>query len=215
MKKGRAQGGGPKKRDPSRRKKPPLNRRVEAARVERLVKAEKRRPRPHRAISAKRQWDRYVALRSDGASFCEVFARPIAADGGAPSAWKPVGHVAFGAAADAMSATALHKRLILEHSLRLHPELVRHRAELECGVVVSADAEPSLLEGTELAEPSACGFMGTPDESSGYYVETPSGAAVINGQSEETRKVILGRMGTDSKSATAMQFSESLGLRGH
>ena len=111
-------------------------------------------------LSPKAQWDKYRAMLKEDAPTVAVSARVKGALG---VKWHDVGFVSVRKEADAQAATQFHKRLILEHALRLHPQLVADKEFLECG----HGDPPVSLEKTE-AE-CECGFMGVPDPASGYY----------------------------------------------
>jgi len=210
--KGRAQGGGPAKSKFGHKRKK-LSVRLDHIRVEKEAAKKKRRPRPQRVVSAKRQWDRHKALVGGGQSPWAVFAR---AEGGGE--WLPVGNVSF-AEGDAAQAAATHKRLILEHAVRLYPQLYPQRHSLQAAVEASqgsGGATAAALEPQpQPQQPALCGFVGREDVASGYYCTRPSGVAAHVGDRDLKSKVKLSGIGLDSKSAVAIQFSESLDLRGH
>ena len=130
-------------------------------------------------LSPKAQWDKYRAMLKEDAPTVPVSARVKGALG---VKWHDVGFVSVRKEADAQAATQFHKRLILEHALRLHPQLVADKEFLECG----HGDPPVSLEKTE-AE-CECGFMGVPDPASGYYtagseggkVESAAGSGVVD-----------------------------------
>ena len=232
MKKGRAQGGGPKIATRKTRTKTEGERSVDkrAAQLARRVLTAKRRP----TLAAGRQRDRFVDIVDDGAARFPVFARPAG-----EKEWLPVGHVSIrdGAETTAEQAATLQKRLIFEHAVRLHPPLQLHSDALECGlgaaVAVQAEAtdandaadvdadavvpEPTLLASDAptptsaadiLEAASTCGFLGDPLPAGHYFGDSSPEAL-----QSDTRKVKLTCLGDDAKSAIAVQQTKTLGLR--
>jgi len=195
-------------KDGHKRKK--LNVRLEEIRLSKEA-LRKKRPRPMpRMVSAKRQWDRHKQLVKDGAQPWGVYAR-LATE----QEWLPVGNVTF-SEGDAAAAATLHKRLILEHVVRLHPLLQLRRDELQCGVQAGPDAASDVveLEPTEQTLAAAsCGFVGIEDAASGYYCEVRETAAHVPEARADTKDRLSGTK-LDSKSAVAIQHSETLALRG-
>ena len=114
-------------------------------------------------LSAKRQWDRFREHRDDGISPVAVFARVRDSE-----AWLPVGEVTAKDVPPA-GAVQIQKRLILEHAVRVNPQLQSKARDLECGF--DAAGATVKLERTEPAEAAASGFQGKP-EASGRYGKT-------------------------------------------
>lgn len=115
-------------------------------------------------LSPKKQWDRYKALVKGGATPCGVFARARGDE-----AWVKVGSVAVAPdpRVSLPAGVAVHKRLILEHAVRVAPKLSPKAKELECGFAVG-DAAPKALERPEPAAAADAGFEGLPDPSARY-----------------------------------------------
>jgi hypothetical protein len=206
LKKGRAQGGGPKI---STRKKLFVSR-VKRDNIAHQPQGPKKRMP---SLSAKRQWDRHIVLLEAGVEPWTVCARTEDA-----AEWLEVGFITLDPAAPDVSAAGavqLHKRLILKHASRLHPLTLGDTKRVNLGLRAPSEGEGGASEAevqpfipVPAAPREACGFSGKPDENSGAYFtdSTPipaPGKAVKIGQ--HTKK--------DSKSATAEAFSKMLGLR--
>jgi len=226
MKKGRAQGGGPKIATRKKRTKTEGERAVDkrATELARRVATAKRRP----TLGAGRQRERFVDIVDGGAARFPVFARPSG-----DKDWLPVGHVSIrdGTEMTAEQAANLQKRLIFEHAVRLHPPLQLHSDTLECGLGVAEFAEATeATEAGEAAAPeptllasdaptptsafdilqaaSTCGFLGNPLPAGHYFGDSSPEAL-----QSDTRKVKLTCLGDDAKSAIAVQTTKTLGLR--
>lgn len=127
-------------------------------------KLDKKAKKAGSTLSMKRQWDRYKALvSSDGTSKASVFARPRDA-----SDWAAVGTVAFSKDTSVEGAVTLHKRLILEHAVRVKPVFAPKARDLEVGLAVG-NAAPVALAKAEAADVKAAGFEGLPDATARYY----------------------------------------------
>jgi len=113
-------------------------------------------------LGVKRQWDRFKDLVSGGAARNPVYARLPGEE------WTKVGEVACDESTTVAAAAQLHKRLILEHAVRVAPLLVQRAKELECGYSSTGEPEPALLTKCEPADVASCGFEGMPDASSRY-----------------------------------------------
>lgn len=175
--KGRSQGGGPKisTKDKKKKHKPAALARVGSpAPAKEPVKKTPRAAGSEAPLSIKRQWDRHKEHVRNGVEPWTVFARARGTDD-----WLEVGSVTVDPGASETTpeqAVQLHKRLILSHSLRLHPTLSPFRNELDCGFTPPASEdkdqekpEPVLLNVVDPGLPALCGFAGKPDESSGHY----------------------------------------------
>ena len=123
------------------------------------------------ALSPKKQWDRFKDLVKGGAPRVAVYARVRGTD-----AWTRVGDVACSSGVTPVAAAALHKRLVLEHAVRVAPQLAPKARELECGYAAAGDGAPILLEKTEPAAMADAGFEGLPDASARYGGQTASEA---------------------------------------
>ena len=83
-------------------------------------------------------------------------------------------------------AAQLHKRLILEHTVRCKPTLMPRSRELICGIAESAsDAEPVPLKKCEVPSTLRAGYAGTPDPASGYYVTYGAASDAFTGASKK------------------------------
>jgi hypothetical protein len=129
-------------------------------------------------LNMKKQWDRFKALA--GSPAAEVFARARG-----DNSWTKVGQIRHEESVAGAAAVQLHKRLILEHAVRVEPKFVPKARELECGFA-TGDAEPKVLQKSEPAEPSAAGFEGEPD-SSGRYFGLSAKAAVDHAFGQQAR----------------------------
>ncbi len=206
MKRGRAQGGGPKIGTGAKRKS---QAEISQAKLLRAKRREASRRKQSNLVPLQRQADRHVELLKAGAPAWPVYVR----QGTQGDEWLEVGHVSVDAASGASAAQAaqLHKRLILEHGLRLYPKLGMHRLTLECGVASGApDGEPEALEQKADAAPlEACGFLGTADPTAGHFYD----GGEASSSDPNARKVKLDRLGSDHRSKSAEEKSKNLGLR--
>ena len=224
MAKGRSQGGGPKAVNNNRKRKSEKD--VSVGKKVRALSREGRKRKPPTTLFPKRQMERFVNFLDQGSASVAVCMRVPGSE------WLEVGHVSFDEGTDALVATQLQKRLVIEHAMRLHGALLQpHRDELECGVrVPPADGggaapgeeepvhEAVLLEGVEAAAApgigggggASCGFLGMPIPGVGHYW---SGSDEGSTGDAESRKVTLEKLGVDSKSAVATAFQKQLGLR--
>jgi len=232
-KKGRAQGGGPKIALGRKKKtESQINAAKKRTEIERAKATQKKKP----VVMRGRQEDRYADQAVADAPGWPVYVRTAAstADGcdaaDAAGDWLEIGHVSVSkGAANPLGhreAALVQKRLILETAMRNHPLLQRSGTELEMGISeprpdadADADADVDLLQrgdahplsmtvsSLELA--AACGFMGIADPTAGHYYGSSETDSIVS----DERKVKLGKIGLDAKSATAIEFSKSLGLR--
>ena len=127
--------------------------------------------KPVAKLSMKRQWDRFQELVGNGAMRHPVYARISGED----AAWTEVGDVACINDVTVAAAVQCHKRLILEHAVRVSPKLALKSKSLECGYATrSSDGvtEPGLLEKTDASDVGAAGFEGGPDPSARYSALT-------------------------------------------
>ena len=214
MKKGRAQGGGPKISLGRKRK---TETEISAAKLRtelaRAAKRHKKKP----TIMQGRQADRFADQATPDTPGWPVFARGADVE---DAEWLAVGEVSVSATSgiDHLDAARIQKRLILEHARRLHPTLQLLDA-LECGLPVSErDGDPTSLEradappaGSALELAAMCGFRATPRPTDGHYWGD-SGADGAP-QATDASKVKLDRLGNDAKSAVAEKFQKTLGLR--
>jgi len=232
MKKGRAQGGGPK--IPMQKKKNPKTDAERAADkkaaeiVRRTAVLSKRKP----TVVTSRQAERFSNFVGNGASQYPVFARPAG-----DRDWVKVGHMALGPTAKMSAAEAawLQKRCILEHAGKLHPKLLQQKDILQCGLGpvvvrtegaeeegaeegVDANENVELLSADEggmttlprqiaMEQASTCGFLGLPVNSGHYY-----GDSSVAAQQKDSSKVTLTKLGNDAKSAVQLQQAKVLGL---
>ena len=119
----------------------------------------KAKPTGPGVLSPKKQWDRFKEHRDAGSPKIPVFARVCKTD-----TWHEVGDVTVAGGAALPAVVQLQKRLILEHAVRVHPQLLRNARELECGY-----GEPTMPhQKTEAAEAVQGGFVGRPDASGRY-----------------------------------------------
>jgi len=141
----------------------------------------KAKPAPAAKLSPKRQWDIHRELVKAGQEAAYVFARLPDDD----ASWIPMGEVSAEAPGTKEQAAQLHKRLILEHTVRCKPTLMPRSRELICGVAESADAEPVPLQKCEVPQNLRAGYAGTPDTASGYYVTYNAASDAFTGTSKK------------------------------
>ena len=129
------------------------------------------------ALSPKRQWDVFTKMMSDGASKFEVYARVQGEE-----KWYDCGSVSVADTADAQAATFMHKRLVLEHAVRLNPVLTPKARELELGY--SLDGKHVVVS-TKDDKKVQAGYFGKPDPPSGYYVKFSAASERSSSASQE------------------------------
>ena len=129
------------------------------------------------ALSPKRQWDVFTKMMSDGASKFEVYARVSGEE-----KWYDCGSVSVADTADAQAATFMHKRLVLEHAVRLNPVLTPKARELELGY--SLDGKHVVVS-TKDDKKVQAGYFGKPDPPSGYYVKFSAASERSSSASQE------------------------------
>ena len=234
--KGRSQGGGPRistKKKKAKHTPAALAKAGSPAPQNKPLKKVPSAPGMQAPLSIKRQWDRHLENLKKGAKPHPVYARARGTE-----AWLKVGTVTVDPEAKETSpeqAVQLHKRLILSHAVRLHPELSPSRTDLDCGFgppenreekpdgelkadgtepvgVEESEPEVQMLESVDAALPALAGFAGTPDESSGHYFVENEPLPNQEGK-KAGKKVIRDKLGNDTKSKVAEAFSKSLGLR--
>lgn len=146
-------------------------------------KAGKRaKPAAAAALKPKAQWDNFRELvrKSEPTA---VFATLPGSD-----KWYEVGEVVAAGGASAAQAAQLHKRLILEHAVRVYPSLTPSARELQLGVAESAGAEPTApLAKCDVPDglKERAGFAGKPDPASGYYVTYAAASDAFTGSSKK------------------------------
>lgn len=240
MKKGRAQGGGPKIALKKKHRKTDAERAADkhAADIVRRAATMKRRP----TVITSRQGERFSEYVGAGSSQYPVFARPTG-----DHDWVKVGHVALApgeAELSAAEAAWLQKRCILEHAARLHPTLQQQKAILQCGlgpaVVPSSDSDSDKTAEGASAEEATEGanddveLLVAPEQGVGGALAPAAAAAQATscgflglplpsghyfGDSSamavqtDSSKVQLSKLGDDAKSAIAVQQTKTLGLR--
>ena len=112
-------------------------------------------------LSAKRQWDKFKELVSNGSDRIACYAM-------APgSKWVQVGEVAVEAPGTGAQAALFNKRLILEHAPRVQPSLQLRTSELIAGIA-GPDGEPIILTKEEVPPNLQSGFEGVADASGKY-----------------------------------------------
>ena len=229
MKKGRSQGSGPK----IALKKKKTKTEGQAAMEKRMSDFARRASKKKKpTIMYGGQRKRYLDQVSDGAEMAPVFIRAKGEE-----EWLECGRVsvAKGATISLADAARYQKRLILEHGTRVHRHLqMQSRELLECGLgpAVDPNAEEEvaadtggvvLIErsdapsgGTDSPkEPASatgttCGFLGEPIPDAGLYWSDSAAGQVAR----DERNVNLNKaLGNAAKSAVAVQFSKTLGLR--
>ena len=110
-------------------------------------------------LSPKRQWERLREQRDAGCEPTPVFARVRNAD-----KWFEAGDVTAAKGTDITAAIQAQKRMILEHAVRVHPQLLAKAKELECG-----HGDPTILHVKVAAADAAnAGFVGRADASGRY-----------------------------------------------
>lgn len=110
-------------------------------------------------LSPKRQWERLREQRDAGSEIVPVFARVAKEE-----KWYEVGDVTAGKGIEVAAAVQVQKRMVLEHAVRVHPQLLPKAKQLECGF-----GEPSrLLPKVDPADPANAGFVGRADASGRY-----------------------------------------------
>ena len=142
--------------------------------------------------SPKKQWDRFKSHRSAGIQGTPVFAR---VSGTADAPWLEVGDVTA-EGAEVSSVVQMHKRLILEHAVRVYPKLMPHARNLDCGY----GSPPILLGKTTPAELAQGGFVGRAD-ATGRYGKSESEIQEAEPTSLRAAvKAPVGQSGTDRDS---------------
>ena len=149
-----------------------------------VAKGKKAKAPKKAKLSPKAQWDKYRAMLKENSPTVAVSARVKGALG---VTWHDVGFVSVRREADAQAATQFHKRLILEHALRLHPQLVADKEFLECGFgeppvsLEKTDAECECVEGARsgVGLPYRYGADGRPENTAGSGVVDSKGMTKI------------------------------------
>lgn len=244
MKKGRAQGGGPKIG---------LGRKSKTAKELNVAKKRREIERSYVRIVKKptvlpgRQEDRFADQASPTTPAATVYARTAsgASEDGTVGAWMEVGRVSVAGRVATLGldsplshedAAFVQKRLILEHACRIHPTLQLHHEHLELGMTppraaraaaegdamadVEPEPEPTLLQRDEIAD--LIMEQKQLAAACGFVGKPDPKAGHFYADSElgdafktDARKVILSKLGNNAKSAVHKQFNEMLGLRGH
>ena len=231
LKKGRAQGGGPK--IALRRKKSKTEGQLSSdkriAEMRRREMTRKKRP----IIMYGRQGQRFKEHVKEGSVQHPVYARQYA-EGANENEWLCVGHVTIAkdvaATTTAADAARFQKRLILEHGCRVHRQLQLQRELLECGlgspedtgaeafseegavtdvVPIEGGAAPT-DEAAAYSNAATCGFSGLPIPDAGHYYSSAETERVARDQRNVN---LVNAFGKAAKSATAVQESKTLGLR--
>lgn len=112
-------------------------------------------------LSPKIQWDHFKKHRKAGIDATTVFARIAGTE-----AWFEVGDVSAAPPGAVAGAVQVQKRLILEHAVRVHPQLLPKARELEAGYAVGSTTQP--LQKVEPIDAAEAGFEGRADASGRY-----------------------------------------------
>lgn len=112
-------------------------------------------------LSPKIQWDHFKKHRKAGIDATTVFARIAGTE-----AWFEVGDVSAAPPGAVAGAVQVQKRLILEHAVRVHPQLLPKARELEAGYAVDGTTQP--LQKVEPIDAAEAGFEGRADASGRY-----------------------------------------------
>ena len=128
-------------------------------------------------LSPKKQWDRLKEFARAGEPRNAVYARARGEED-----WFKVGEVATKAGVDLATAVQTHKRMILEHAVRVSPKHSTRAKELECGFGTGDAGEPVPLDSRNLtpAAAAACGFEGAPDATARYFRAVDSGRDTVD-----------------------------------
>ena len=78
--------------------------------------------------------------------------------------WYEVGDVTAGKGIEVAAAVQVQKRMVLEHAVRVHPQLLPKAKQLECGFGEPTQALPKV----DPADPANAGFVGRADASGRY-----------------------------------------------
>ena len=135
----------------------------------------KTKPKKAKAsLDYRTQWDIFRELRdtSDQVQTSSVYAK--LPDG----KWLNVGGIIVEAPGTKHQAVMMHKRLVLEHAARLHPNLAVRARELICGYSTNAALQDEPQSKSEIVQLEKCivppglraGFQGVPDPKSRMYV---------------------------------------------
>mmetsp|Transcript_50800 Transcript_50800/g.132059 ORF Transcript_50800/g.132059 Transcript_50800/m.132059 type:complete len:220 (+) Transcript_50800:36-695(+) len=146
-------------------------------------------------LSPKKQWDRFKVHRHYGIEATTVYAR---VSGDEP--WLNVGDITVNANCDVAGAVQLQKRLILEHAVKVHPQLLPKARELEAGFDTVEGIR--MLSKTTPIDAADAGFVGRAD-ASGRYGKTE---AEINEKEPSSL-----RAATNTPSGGKMQGLDSKG----
>lgn len=119
------------------------------------------------SLSPKKQWERFKQHRKVGIPATTVYARVSGGD-----TWYNVGDITVSPPGAVAGAVQVQKRLILEHAVRVHPQLLPKARELEPGVE-SEDGTTQSLEKSQPVDAADAGFVGRAD-ASGRYGKTES-----------------------------------------
>lgn len=112
------------------------------------------------ALSPKKQWGRFKEHRAQGIDATIVYARVRGSE-----AWYEVGEVTASKGPVA-AGVQVQKRLILEHAVRVHPQLLAKARELECGIEV--DGATQVHARCDPIAATNAGFVGRADSSGRY-----------------------------------------------
>ena len=112
------------------------------------------------ALSPKKQWGRFKEHRAQGIDATIVYARVRGSE-----AWYEVGEVTASKGSVA-AGVQVQKRLILEHAVRVHPQLLAKARELECGIEV--DGATQVHARCDPIAATNAGFVGRADSSGRY-----------------------------------------------